>query len=121
MIDLMQQMHEDRKHIEILRVQEQTMRAEQESARQLQVQTQKYAEMVEATFAMVKKQQQANELQKESNELLKDQIEFLKSQNEEQARELKKSKFWQVAAWVVTTIIAIGAIVVPLIEMVHTW
>ena len=121
MNDAMQRMREDRKHRESMQIQEKTMRAEQESAKQLQAQTRKYAEMVEATFAMVEKQQQANELQQESNGLLKSQIEFLKQQNEEQAKELKRSKGWQVAAWVVTTIIAIGAIVVPLIELIHTW
>ena len=121
MNEAMQRMREDRKHRESMQIQEKAARAEQESARQLQAQTQKYAEMVEATFAMVEKQQQANELQKESNALLKQQIEFLEQQNKEQAKELKKSKFWQVAAWVVTTIIAIGAIVVPLIELIHTW
>lgn len=111
----MEQMQQTMRHQETLQVERQKVRAEEESARQLREQTAKQTAMVKATFEVVQQQQQANELQKESNQLLKEQIDFLKEENKSQAKALKQERVWNVVAWAITSLIAIAAILVPIL------
>ena len=74
-------------------------------------------DMIKATFQMVEKQQVANELQETSNKLLKEQLVFLQKQNQDQAKELKRSHLFQWVSWIVTTLIAISAIIVQTVKL----
>lgn len=114
-MDFMEQHRQNIRHQETLQVERQKVHAEEESARQLKEQTAKQTEMVMATFEMVKHQQKANELQEESNQLLKEQIEYLKEENKLQAKALKRERIWNIVAWIITSLIAIAAIIVPVL------
>lgn len=72
--------------------------------------------MIRATFQMVEKQQAANELQEKSNEILNQQLDFLQKQNEDQAKELKRSRISQLVSWGITTAVAIISILVQIIK-----
>lgn len=72
--------------------------------------------MIRATFQMVEKQQAANELQEKSNEILNQQLDFLQKQNEDQAKELKRSRIFQLVSWGITTAVAIISILVQIIK-----
>lgn len=72
--------------------------------------------MIRATFQMVEKQQAANELQEKSNEILNQQLDFLQKQNEDQAKELKRSRIFQLVSWGITTAVAISSILVQIIK-----
>ena len=104
------------RHNEAMSLERQKVNAEVESARELQKQTVQQSDMIMATFQMVEKQQSANELQEKSNEILKEQLEFLQKQNADQAKELKRNRIFQWVSWGITTAVAIGAIIVPLIK-----
>lgn len=65
---------------------------------------------------MVEKQQAANELQEKSNEILNQQLDFLQKQNEDQAKELKRSRIFQLVSWGITTAVAISSILVQIIK-----
>lgn len=114
-MDRQEQHRQKVQHLQTLEVERKKLRAEQESANQLKAQTSKQTEMVMATFEMVEQQRQANELQKESNQLLKEQIDYLKEENKLQAKALKRERAWNIVAWVFTSLIAIAAIIVPIL------
>lgn len=107
----------DRRHIEAMNLERQKVNAGNESARQLKQQTLQQVDMIKATFQMVEKQQDANELQETSNKLLKEQLVFLQKQNQDQAKELKRSHLFQWVSWIVTTLIAISAIIVQTVKL----
>lgn len=90
--------------------------AQEDTARNLETLVNKQHQMVQATFDVVQEQQNANKLQKESNDLLKTQIILLAEQNKKQVKQLKKDRFWNIFAWIITTAVAIAAIVVPLLK-----
>ena len=107
---------ENMRHSEAMSLERQKVNAETESARELQKQTLQQSDMIRATFQMVEKQQSANELQEKSNEILNQQLDFLQKQNEDQAKELKRSRIFQLVSWGITTAVAISSILVQIIK-----
>lgn len=78
-------------------------------------------DLVKQLNNLVKEQKDQNRVILDEYKEVKRQNQYLRSQNNEQAKDLSKEKRWQVVAWIITSVIAIGAVIVPLIELVHNW
>ena len=78
-------------------------------------------DLVKQIKELIKEQQAQNKLIRDEYNEIKTQNMYLRDKNEIQESELAKDKNWQLVAWIITTIIAVGAIVVPLIDLIHNW
>ena len=112
----MHRIQETIRHNEAMFLERQKVEAEKASVRQLQQQTLQQSNMINATFQMLEEQQTANKLQEQNNKILEQQLVFLQKQNEEQFKELKRTRIFQWVSWGVTTLIAISAIIVQFIK-----
>ena len=65
----------------------------------------------QAVFELIYQQQEANQIQRQSNELMQKQIEFLRETNAANEKALKTQKTWSFISWVITTLIAVAAVI----------
>lgn len=78
-------------------------------------------DLVKQIKGLIKEQQSQNKLIRDEYNEIKAQNKYLRDKNRIQEDELAKDKILQLIAWIITTIIAIGATVVPLIDLIHNW